>query len=48
MGDSQFKREFLFPEARTTTTVEALLARYAWHGAHHLEHIRKLIRREGW
>lgn len=48
LDDSQFTRAFWFPEASTPTVVEALIARYAWHGAHHLEHIRNLIRREAW
>ncbi len=45
---AQYSRGFQHPEAEQPTTLEENIGRYAWHGAHHLQHILNLIARQGW
>ena len=40
-------RTFLHPESGPANLAETI-GSYAWHGRHHLAHIRETIRREGW
>lgn len=40
-------RTFIHPESGPANLAETI-GSYAWHGRHHLAHIRELIRREGW
>ena len=47
MTPAQFSRTFNHPE-NGPTTLDTMLAMYAWHGAHHVAHITELRRREGW
>ena len=43
----QFARKFRHPEWGEDT-IDFLLAQYAWHGKHHVAHIRSLRERNGW
>lgn len=43
----EWKRNFRHPELGPMS-LEKTLALYAWHGRHHVAHIRKLREREGW
>jgi uncharacterized damage-inducible protein DinB len=47
MTPAQFSRTFNHPESGPMT-LDAMLAMYAWHGAHHVAHVKELRRREGW
>jgi hypothetical protein len=40
-------REFVHPESGPQRLDETI-GLYAWHGRHHLAHIRRLAEREGW
>ena len=40
-------RNFIHPESGPANLAETI-GSYAWHGRHHLAHIRETIRREGW
>jgi hypothetical protein len=40
-----FERTFVHPELEGTRTLDWLAAQYAWHGRHHLAHLRLLERR---
>jgi len=44
----QFALKVVHPEYKTTMSLDALLAMYAWHGRHHVAHITELRRRERW
>ena len=41
------KKTFIHPESGLVKLPETI-GSYAWHGRHHLAHIREAIRREGW
>ena len=41
------ERTFIHPESGLVKLPETIDS-YAWHGRHHLAHIREAIRREGW
>jgi hypothetical protein len=47
MGESDWSRRFRHPELGPVR-LDQNLALYAWHGAHHVEHIRGLRLRNGW
>lgn len=43
-----FARGYVHPERNGKVSLDETLAAYAWHGEHHLAHIKGLIRRQGW
>jgi hypothetical protein len=47
MTDTEWARTFRHP-ALGSVRLDQNLALYAWHGAHHVEHVRALRRRMGW
>ncbi len=47
IGPAECARTYLHP-VNGPTTVDGLLAIYAWHGRHHTAHIAGLREREGW
>lgn len=47
MGPAEFARSGNHSE-NGLTSLDVILALYAWHGAHHAGHITALRRREGW
>ncbi|MDB5203653.1 MAG: putative metal-dependent hydrolase [Ferruginibacter sp.] len=46
--EAQWQRTVFHPESKKQMTLWYLLGMYAWHGMHHVAHIRKLREREGW
>lgn len=46
LAPADFERALMHPE-NGRMTVEQVLALYAWHGAHHVAHIRNFRQREG-
>ncbi len=40
MTESDWKRTFFHPQSQKLWSLETVLGLYAWHGAHHLAHIR--------
>ena len=44
---AQLARELVHPQGGPIA-LDANIGLYAWHGAHHLAHIQRLIQREGW
>jgi hypothetical protein len=48
LSSLELKRGFIHPESNETSTLEENIGRYAWHGNHHYNHIKNLLRREGW
>ncbi len=47
LSESQWRREFVHPVSGPIR-LEQNAGAYAWHGRHHLEHIRSLAERLGW
>ncbi|MGH7607324.1 MAG: YfiT family bacillithiol transferase [Gemmatimonadales bacterium] len=47
MTPADYRRTISHPESGTTT-LDALLALYAWHGRHHTAHVTALRERMGW
>lgn len=43
MSMDEFERTFHHPEQNRDLTLRSTLALYAWHGAHHLEHLRIIL-----
>lgn len=43
-----YKRKFHHPEMGQDISLETNLALYAWHGLHHISHIKALRKRKGW
>jgi hypothetical protein len=48
LGPEELGRTFVHPESRAETRLDENIGRYAWHGNHHLAHLRSLKEREGW
>jgi len=40
LKEDDLKKEFLHPETKKHVSLGRLLATYAWHGEHHLSHIK--------
>ncbi len=40
LDDTSLKREFVHPETRRHMRLDRMIAMYAWHGEHHLGHLR--------
>lgn len=40
MSDSEFSRTYVHPQYQKTYELSTVLALYAWHGKHHLGHLR--------
>jgi hypothetical protein len=40
LGEEDLKKEFTHPDTKKQVSVARLIALYAWHGEHHLGHIR--------
>lgn len=47
LSPADFPRPMIHPE-RGPTTIEKMVALYAWHGRHHVAHITGLRERMGW
>lgn len=43
LSDDQLKRAFVHPESGKKTLLDWNIGMYAWHGEHHLEHIKSVI-----
>ena len=43
LTDAQWQRTFYHPGNQRTSTLEQTLALYAWHGQHHLGHLKLLL-----
>ena len=43
LSDAEWQRTFYHPGTQRTSTLEQALALYAWHGQHHLAHLKSLI-----
>ncbi len=48
MSPEQFARGFVHPEYRRRSSLDQTLQVYAWHGRHHVAHVRMLRARKGW
>ena len=44
LTDAQWQRTFYHPATERTFTLDQALAMYAWHGQHHLAHLKSLNR----
>tara|TARA_R110000868_G_scaffold5395_7_gene32822 strand:- start:3887 stop:4429 length:543 start_codon:yes stop_codon:yes gene_type:complete len=45
---SDFKKKYIHPDGSIEVTVAENIGKYAWHGNHHLAHIKGLVERSGW
>ncbi|OGX88313.1 YfiT family bacillithiol transferase [Hymenobacter coccineus] len=43
LSEAQWQRTFYHPGSETTITLEQALVQYAWHGQHHLAHLKLLL-----
>ncbi|MET4073501.1 YfiT family bacillithiol transferase [Hymenobacter sp. UYCo722] len=43
LSDAEWQRTFYHPGTERTFTLDQALALYAWHGQHHLAHLKSLI-----
>ena len=48
LSSSDLNRGFVHPESQESTTIIENIGRYVWHGNHHYNHIKNLLKREGW
>lgn len=48
LAPEQLARTFVHPETLATSRLDENIGRYAWHGNHHLAHLRNLKERKGW
>jgi hypothetical protein len=48
LSSSDLKRGFVHPESQESTTIVENIGRYVWHGNHHYNHIKNLLKSEGW
>jgi len=48
LSKTDLERSFTHPAANQVSTLAENIGRYAWHGTHHLEHIKNLVSRSGW
>lgn len=48
LKEEDWESTFLHPETQQPVPLKHALGVYAWHGDHHLAHIKGLISREGW
>ncbi len=49
LSDSDLQKNYIHPDdPKNPVSVAENIAKYAWHGKHHLAHIQGLIDREGW
>ena len=46
LTDEQWQRTFFHPGNQRTSTLDQTLALYAWHGQHHLGHLKLLLPKE--
>jgi predicted tellurium resistance membrane protein TerC len=44
----QLSKEFIHPETQKHVRIDRMIDNYAWHGEHHLAHIKVLKRNRGW
>jgi hypothetical protein len=48
MSDADFEKTLFNPERRGQLTLWDMLGIYAWHGKHHVAHIKTLKENKGW
>ena len=48
MHESDWDRTYFHPESERNVPLWEVVALYAWHSRHHMEHIRKLRGKMGW
>ena len=48
LEDDKWQRTVFHPEQKKEISVWDLLGMYAWHGKHHVTHIKNLRERNGW
>jgi len=48
LGDDEWDRTVFHPEHKKKISLWELLGMYAWHGKHHVAHIKNLRERNGW
>lgn len=48
MTDEEWERGYVHPEQGRFTPLAQVVALYAWHGRHHVAHVRALRDRAGW
>jgi uncharacterized damage-inducible protein DinB len=48
MTEKDWERPFIHPESKREFPLKAVLALYAWHSEHHLQHVIRCKERNGW
>ena len=44
LSDNEFKKSYIHPGRNKTYPIDTVLALYAWHGEHHLAHLKNIIK----
>jgi hypothetical protein len=47
LNEQQLKKQFFHPAAQKVWELDATIGMYAWHGNHHLEHIKQALAHQG-
>ncbi len=48
LSGEDLEREFIHPAGKRVVSLAETIGHYAWHGNHHYQHIRNLLKRQGW
>lgn len=48
LSKNDWEKEYIHPETQKSIKLIEMVGMYAWHGEHHLSHIRNLMERKGW
>ena len=44
LSEAELKRTFFHPESKKSYSLDSMVGMYAWHGKHHLEHIKLALK----
>lgn len=48
LGEDDFQKAFYHPEYNKKIFLYESLAQYAWHGKHHLHHVKNVVKKKEW
>jgi hypothetical protein len=48
LSKEELEMSFIHPEHNSEFKLKEIIGTYAWHGNHHLAHIKELKKRKGW
>ncbi len=48
LSESDLNKSFIHPEHNASFQIKEIIGTYAWHGLHHLAHIKEIKKQKGW